>query len=241
MSTSISPPVPASARRRPVSTPFSEASVISDAPVSAISRSAMQRVALPQACARLPSAFQKRTAAVVLPPGRISASWSKPTPRCRSPMARTSAGASAVSRCRWSMMTKSLPSPVHLAKCQARPRPRRLALFRLPSMPGHIAERPGVHQCGPGRRQSQPVGVPADVVFHEARDEEVRVVVAGEHAQGGRACASRPARPPAPRAGACPKTGRRRPGRPVCRRPSRARRSAGVASCPAQTSSSSPR
>ena len=63
-----------------------------------------------QAADGLPSALKKVSRASP-PPGSITASWSKPTPRWRSAIARASAGVICTLRARASTTTKSLPSP----------------------------------------------------------------------------------------------------------------------------------
>ena len=88
MLTRVSPPPASSARKTPRPVRSSSAA----APVSAIRTRATQRVALPQASAGEPSALQKSTSAAAPAPSRITASWSNPTPRLRSPSARASAG-----------------------------------------------------------------------------------------------------------------------------------------------------
>ena len=70
-----------SARRSAPSTPRSVSKVTRSRPSPRITSSATQRVALPQAPARVPSAFQKSSAKSARSASRISASWSKPTPR----------------------------------------------------------------------------------------------------------------------------------------------------------------
>ena len=80
------------------------------APSSNRSR-ATQRVPLPHAPASLPSALKKRSRASASSSSSINRSWSNPTPRCRSPMRRSTAGVSGIDARRPSRTTKSLPQP----------------------------------------------------------------------------------------------------------------------------------
>ncbi len=131
-----------SGRRRAWRVPRAVRRVALPRPVSVITRSQTQRVALPQAPARLPSAFQKSSVkSAPVSPGRISASWSKPTPRLRSPSARASAGVVTAAPARESMTTKSLPAPCILRK-------RRPPGGGVWSMRGDIRPARGICQSG---------------------------------------------------------------------------------------------
>ena len=82
-------------------------------PVSRPSRSATQRVALPQASASLPSALwmRIRTWASGWRGGSSRITWSQPMPVRRSASARAAAASTAIAVRRPSSTTKSLPSP----------------------------------------------------------------------------------------------------------------------------------
>ncbi len=77
-------PSPASSQ---ASTPRSVRRSSADLPVSSIRCRAMQRVALPHAADSDPSALKNVSRAATASSGSITASWSNPTPRCRSPSA----------------------------------------------------------------------------------------------------------------------------------------------------------
>ena len=90
-------------------------------PFSFISRSATQRVALPQASTSPPSALRMRMKASASRffAGSIRISWSQPIPWRRSAMRRVSASSRATAWRRASMTTKSLPRPCILRKGSA--------------------------------------------------------------------------------------------------------------------------
>ena len=81
----------------------------------------MHRVAFPQAADRLPSAFQKATETSAPGASSSTASWSKPTPRCRSPSARASAAVTGLAPPRASITTKSFPAPCILRNASPGP------------------------------------------------------------------------------------------------------------------------
>jgi hypothetical protein len=135
---------------RAVRTPLSVLSVSVSRPSRAISQAATQRVALPQAPAVDPSAFQNVSRMSAASSASITASWSNPTPRWRSPSARASAGVTNGVDPRWSMTTKSLPSPCIFMKG----RPEGGVASR---MAAHIAPRPPIW-----KRRDTPPGLPLD-------------------------------------------------------------------------------
>ena len=82
-------------------------SIVAALPISC----ATQRVALPHAPASPPSAFQMRILTSAAPEGSSRISWSQPTPRFRSAIARARAPVISTGPKRPSITTKSLPSP----------------------------------------------------------------------------------------------------------------------------------
>ena len=102
---------PSASREQRMSPPGVESSTLGLS-ICFRSRSPTQRAPFPQAIAVLPSGFQMRMIASPAPlGGSMDRSWSKPTPRCRSPMRFAASAENATFCARASITTKSLPSP----------------------------------------------------------------------------------------------------------------------------------